>query len=89
MGQCHSHPYQYETQYSNYLHTNLFKVDFLFNFLEVCEAKFLQESPEVSKKNALAGAKNVLKSVNQIAARTESSHGEEETEQVQARPRQV
>lgn len=29
--------------------TNVFKVDFLFNFLEVCEAKFLQESPEVSK----------------------------------------
>ena len=31
----------------------------------------------------------MLKSVNQIAARTESSHGEEETEPVQASPRQV
>ena len=34
------------------LSTNTFKVDFFFNILEICEAKFLQESSEVSKTKA-------------------------------------
>ena len=32
------------------LSTDTFKVDFFFNILEICEAKFLQENSEVSKQ---------------------------------------
>ena len=67
------------------LTTNTFKVDFFFNFLEVCEAKLLQESSEVSRTLKQLLKKTVLK----IAASPEPCHGEEETEQVQASPRQV
>ena len=70
------------------LSTNIFKVDFFFNILEICEAKFLQENSEVSKQ-CNGREIEMYKTVLKIAASPEPCHGEEETEQVQASPRQV